>query len=118
MAQSMAASLPHGAVSMAHAAPGGGVLAELMAKARPLVMGVLNVTPDSFSDGGRFLDPQLAVAHAQRLVGEGADIVDIGAESTRPYGGAVSVPPDEERERLAPCCPPWSRSASRYRSIR
>ena len=63
-------------------------------------MGVLNVTPDSFSDGGRFLDPQAAIAHARRLAAEGADILDIGAESTRPYGGAVSVPLDEERERL------------------
>jgi dihydropteroate synthase len=86
-------------------APGGNVFAALLAKARPLVMGVLNVTPDSFSDGGRFLDPQAAIAHARRLTAEGADILDIGAESTRPYGGAVSVPLDEERERLAPILP-------------
>jgi dihydropteroate synthase len=86
-------------------APGGNVFAALLAKARPLVMGVLNVTPDSFSDGGRFLDPQAAIAHARQLAAEGADILDIGAESTRPYGGAVSVPLDEERERLAPILP-------------
>jgi dihydropteroate synthase len=86
-------------------APGASVFAALLAKARPLVMGVLNVTPDSFSDGGCFLDPQAAIAHARRLAAEGADILDIGAESTRPYAGAVSVPLDEERERLAPILP-------------
>jgi dihydropteroate synthase len=86
-------------------APGASVFAALLAKARPLVMGVLNVTPDSFSDGGRFLDPQAAIAHARHLAAEGADIIDIGAESTRPYGGAVSVPLDEERTRLAPILP-------------
>ncbi|MGD0421479.1 MAG: dihydropteroate synthase [Xanthobacteraceae bacterium] len=69
---------------------------------RPLVMGVVNVTPDSFSDGGKFLDPQTAIAHARRLAGEGTDILDIGAESTRPYGGTVRVPLEEERARLAP----------------
>ena len=84
---------------------GGNVFAALLAKARPLVMGVLNVTPDSFSDGGRFLDPQVAIVHARQLAAEGADIIDVGAESTRPYGGAVSVPLDEERERLAPILP-------------
>ncbi len=68
-------------------------------------MGVLNVTPDSFSDGGRFLDPDAAIAHAQRLAAEGADILDIGAESTRPYGGAVRVPLEEERRRLAAVLP-------------
>jgi dihydropteroate synthase len=78
------------------------LLAQLLAKGRPLVMGVVNVTPDSFSDGGRFFDPQSAIAHARRLAGEGADILDIGAESTRPYGGAVRVPFEEERTRLAP----------------
>jgi dihydropteroate synthase len=85
--------------------PGATVFAALLAKARPLVMGVLNVTPDSFSDGGSFLDPHAAIAHARRLAAEGADILDIGAESTRPYGGAVSVPLDEERARLAPVLP-------------
>jgi dihydropteroate synthase len=66
------------------------------------VMGVVNVTPDSFSDGGRFLDPQAAIAQARRLATEGADILDIGAESTRPYGGAVRVSVEEERARLQP----------------
>jgi dihydropteroate synthase len=75
-------------------------LRALLAKGRPLVMGVLNVTPDSFSDGGRYLDPAVAVAHARQLAAEGADIIDIGAESSRPYEGAVAVPPDEERRRL------------------
>lgn len=65
-------------------------------------MGVLNITPDSFSDGGRFLDPAAAIAQARRLAAEGADILDIGAESTRPYGGAVPVSAEDERARLAP----------------
>jgi len=68
-------------------------------------MGVVNVTPDSFSDGGRFLDPQAAVAHARHLAGEGADILDIGAESTRPYGGAMAVPRAQERARLESVLP-------------
>jgi dihydropteroate synthase len=83
-------------------ASGQNVLARLLAKARPLVMGVLNVTPDSFSDGGRFLDAQAAIAHARSLAAEGADIIDVGAESTRPYGGPVAVSPDEEEARLKP----------------
>jgi dihydropteroate synthase len=78
------------------------VLARLLAKARPLVMGVLNITPDSFSDGGRFLDPPAAIAQARRLAAEGADILDVGGESTRPYGGAVQVSAEDERARLAP----------------
>jgi len=80
----------------------GDVLAHLLAKQRTLVMGVVNVTPDSFSDGGRFIDPQAAIAQARRLAGEGADILDIGAESTRPYGDAVRVSIEEERARLEP----------------
>jgi dihydropteroate synthase len=67
----------------------------------PLVMGVLNVTPDSFSDGGRFLAPESAVAQARRMVAEGADIIDVGAESTRPYG-AQPISSDEEIQRLRP----------------
>src|SRR5437764_6433564 len=62
------------------------------------VMGVVNITPDSFSDGGRFLDPEAALAHALRLAGEGADILDFGGESTRP--GAEPVSADEERRRV------------------
>jgi dihydropteroate synthase len=67
---------------------------------RTLVMGILNVTPDSFSDGGRFLDRATAVAHATRMVDEGADILDVGGESTRPGSTAVSA--DEELERVHP----------------
>jgi dihydropteroate synthase len=80
-------------------------LARLLALGRPAVMGVLNVTPDSFSDGGRFLDPSIAIEQAQRMVAAGADVLDIGAESTRPYGGAVPVPIEEEIRRLAPVLP-------------
>jgi dihydropteroate synthase len=80
-------------------------LARLLALGRPVVMGVLNVTPDSFSDGGRFFDPDRAIDHARRLAAEGADILDIGAESTRPYGGAVAVSADEEMRRLQPILP-------------
>jgi len=105
MAEGSATGLIHRAFSASAEVPGDAVLAPLLAKARPLVMGVLNVTPDSFSDGGRFLDPRTAIAHAERLIGEGADILDIGAESTRPYGGARSVPLDEERQRLEPVLP-------------
>ena len=65
---------------------------------RPLVMGVLNVTPDSFSDGGRWLDPQAAVSHGLELVAEGADVVDVGGESTRP--GAEPVDEAEELRRV------------------
>ena len=78
-------------------------LARLLALGRPAVMGVLNVTPDSFSDGGRFLDPTIAIEQAERMVAGGADIVDVGAESTRPYGSAVPVPIDEEIRRLDAC---------------
>jgi len=64
-------------------------------------MGVLNVTPDSFSDGGRFIAPEAALAQARRMIAEGADIIDIGAESTRPYG-AKAISADEELKRLTP----------------
>jgi dihydropteroate synthase len=80
-------------------------LARLLALGRPVVMGVLNVTPDSFSDGGRFFDPDRAIDHARQLVADGADILDIGAESTRPYGGAVAVSAEEELRRLEPILP-------------
>src|SRR5713226_9121956 len=82
-----------------------GTLAQLLGLGRPIVMGVLNVTPDSFSDGGRFLDPGAAIEQARRMVAEGADILDIGAESTRPYGDAVDVPLEEELRRLEPVLP-------------
>ena len=67
---------------------------------RPLLMGVVNVTPDSFSDGGDFADAAAASAHARRLAAEGADLLDIGGESTRP--GAPAVSEDEELERVLP----------------
>ncbi len=67
---------------------------------RPVVAGILNVTPDSFSDGGAFLEPEVAAEHAFAMVEDGAGIIDIGAESTRP--GADAIPPDVEWKRLAP----------------
>jgi dihydropteroate synthase len=77
-------------------------LRTLLSRPIPAVMGVLNVTPDSFSDGGKFLAPEQAVAQARRLVTDGADIIDIGAESTRPYGGAQPVSAEMELRRLQP----------------
>jgi dihydropteroate synthase len=68
--------------------------------ARVAVMGIVNVTPDSFSDGGRFLDPDAAVAHGIELAEQGADVLDVGGESTRP--GAAPVPADEELRRVVP----------------
>ncbi len=65
-----------------------------------LVMGVVNVTPDSFSDGGRFLEAPAAIAHARRLIAEGAELIDLGAESTRP--GAAPIPAQEQLRRLLP----------------
>ena len=76
------------------------VLRTFLAKPYPAVMGVLNVTPDSFSDGGKFLTAEPALAQARRLVAEGADIIDVGAESTRPYSGARPVSAEEELARL------------------
>ncbi|MGO2141801.1 MAG: dihydropteroate synthase [Leucobacter sp.] len=70
------------------------------ALAAPVILGVLNTTPDSFSDGGRYLDPAVAVARARELVAAGADIIDVGGESTRP--GAVAVPREEELARVLP----------------
>ena len=67
---------------------------------RPLVMGILNVTPDSFSDGGRFADTDIAVEHGLAMLAEGADMVDVGGESTRPGAAEVSV--DEEMDRVLP----------------
>jgi dihydropteroate synthase len=67
---------------------------------RPLLMGIVNVTPDSFSDGGQFLERNAAIDHALRLAGEGADLLDIGGESTRPYSDSVTA--DEELQRVFP----------------
>jgi dihydropteroate synthase len=68
----------------------------------PALMGVLNVTPDSFSDGGRFIAPEAALVQARRMIADGADIIDIGAESTRPYIGAEAVSAEQELARLRP----------------
>jgi len=97
----MNAALPHlsdasGTASTTNAS----VLARLLALQRPLVMGILNVTPDSFSDGGAFLAPDAAVAHAEQMITEGADIIDIGGESSRPYGNRVAVSAEDELRRL------------------
>jgi dihydropteroate synthase len=73
----------------------------LLSGPSPAVMGVLNITPDSFSDGGQFLAPERALAQARRMIAEGADIIDLGAESTRPYG-AEPVSKEEEMRRLRP----------------
>jgi len=77
----------------------------------PLVMGVLNLTPDSFSDGGLWMDPSRALERAEEMVAQGADLLDLGAESTRPGGGvygagARTVPAEEELDRLLPVLEP------------
>ncbi|MGY8682046.1 dihydropteroate synthase [Bradyrhizobium sp. UFLA05-153] len=77
-------------------------LQTLLARPVPAVMGVLNVTPDSFSDGGQFIAPDEALARARTMIADGADIIDIGAESTRPYKGAQPVTAEEELRRLKP----------------
>jgi dihydropteroate synthase len=77
------------------------LLRALLSRPIPAVMGILNVTPDSFSDGGQFVAPERALAQARRMIAEGCDIIDIGAESTRPYG-ARPVTAEEEIERLRP----------------
>ena len=77
------------------------VLSALLSRPYPAVMGILNVTPDSFSDGGRFIAPERALAQARRMIAEGADIIDIGAESTRPYG-SQPVSAEQELQRLQP----------------
>ncbi len=73
---------------------------ELRPDGRPLIMGILNTTPDSFSDGGRFTDPEAAIAHGLQMARDGADIIDIGGESTRP--GAAPVPAEIESARILP----------------
>jgi dihydropteroate synthase len=80
---------------------GTAVLPALLSRPYPAVMGVLNITPDSFSDGGRFTTPEQALDQARKMVAEGADIIDIGAESTRPYG-SQPVSAEEELRRLQP----------------
>lgn len=78
------------------------VLRALLGRPIPAVMGVLNVTPDSFSDGGEFIAPELALERARAMIADGADIIDIGAESTRPYKGAKAVTAADELARLKP----------------
>jgi dihydropteroate synthase len=85
------------------------LLARLLALRRPVMMGILNVTPDSFSDGGAFLAPQAAIAHAEQMIAHGADIVDIGAESSRPYGHPEAVSTEEELRRLTTVLPAVAR---------
>jgi len=80
-------------------------LVRLLARKRTIVMGILNVTPDSFSDGGQFNEPARAIVHARRMADEGADILDIGAESSRPYVGMQPVSEDDELARLKPVLP-------------
>src|ERR1051326_4844015 len=82
------------------------ILGLLLAKNRPIIMGILNITPDSFSDGGQFIEPEVACKHAKQMIEEGADIIHVGAESTRPYGGAKPVTLEEELARLPPVLPP------------
>lgn len=97
------------ATSSSRAPPAGGAghakLTALLSKPYPAVMGILNLTPDSFSDGGQFMAPERALAQAHRMIADGADIIDIGAESTRPYGAARPVSMDEELKRLQPVLP-------------
>jgi dihydropteroate synthase len=80
-------------------------VARLLALRRPVVMGILNITPDSFSDGGAFFSPDAAITQARRMATDGSDIIDIGAESTRPYGNAAAIAADEELRRLATVVP-------------
>jgi dihydropteroate synthase len=82
---------------------------------RPLVMGIVNVTPDSFSDGGQHFDPGQAVAHGLKLVADGADVLDVGGESTRP--GAAPVPLEEELRRVVPVVRELARATSAPISI-
>jgi dihydropteroate synthase len=81
------------------------VLTRLLSEKRPLIMGILNLTPDSFSDGGQFNETQAALQHAQEMIEAGADIIDVGAESTRPYGGQKPVTLEEELARLKDVLP-------------
>ncbi|WGD49702.1 dihydropteroate synthase [Bradyrhizobium sp. CB1650] len=79
-----------------------GVLRTLLGRSIPAVMGVLNITPDSFSDGGQFIAPDQALARARAMIADGVDIIDLGAESTRPYKGAQPVTAADELARLMP----------------
>jgi len=84
-------------------------------KKSPLIMGILNVTPDSFSDGGHFFSPQKAIDHAYQMLDEGADMIDIGGESTKP--GALPVPIDEEIARIKPVLEALKNETNLYLSL-
>jgi dihydropteroate synthase len=98
----MSAISPHAASDLTSSHP---LLRPWLARPYPAVMGILNVTPDSFSDGGRFNAPERAIEQARSMIAAGADIIDIGAESTRPYKGAEPVTAEEELARLKPVLP-------------
>lgn len=107
LSPAVSAALLRAVTALAEPVPPWRVGSHLFEGPRPRVMGVVNVTPDSFSDGGRFFDPAEAVAHGCRLVEDGADLLDVGGESTRPRGaaygaGAVTVDVDEEIRRVVP----------------
>jgi dihydropteroate synthase len=82
---------------------------------QPIVMGVLNITPDSFSDGGFFIDPDKAIKQAQKMIDEGADIIDIGGESSRP--GAKPVTLEEELRRISPIIKALKKDTSVFVSV-
>ncbi len=84
-------------------------------KKSPLIMGILNVTPDSFSDGGHFFSPKKAIDHAYQMLDEGADMIDIGGESTKP--GALPVPIDEEIARVKPVLEALKNETNLYLSL-
>lgn len=90
-------------------------LSRLLRSPSPLVMGILNVTPDSFSDGGKFIAKDTAIKHAQQILEEGADIIDVGGESTRPGAQAVTV--EEEIQRTIPVIEALSKSTDALISI-
>jgi len=98
----MAQALSRSSTPSSGSPPAAATLPALLRAGRPLVMGILNITPDSFSDGGRFIAPEAALDQARRMIAAGADIIDIGAESTRPYGGMKPVTAEEEIARLEP----------------
>ena len=98
--QDIRALVEHCGGSLIFAGEGNGIWQDQLDLSKPRVMGIVNVTPDSFSDGGKFNTTEKAIEHALQLVEEGADILDIGGESTRP--GATPVPLDEELNRVIP----------------
>ena len=82
---------------------------------RPIIMGVLNITPDSFSDGGLFIDPDNAIKQAKKMIDEGADIIDVGGESSRP--GAKPVTVEEELRRIGPIITALKKETSVFISV-